>query len=66
MTQPNKCKDCKFYSEAERTVLVPDWAAPGNPLRFTVTDITCWRHPEHVKVSEDHWCGDYTANDKGE
>jgi hypothetical protein len=57
MTQPNKCKDCKFYSESEKTVFVLGLFEPGHEL--TLTETKCWRHPEHVKVSEDHWCGDY-------
>jgi hypothetical protein len=58
MTQQGKCKDCKFYNEEERTVFVLGLFGPGQEL--TLTETKCWRHPKHVKVSEDHWCGDYT------
>jgi hypothetical protein len=64
MTEQGKCKDCKFYREGERVHLV--FSAFGPPRDYTVIERLCWRHPEHVNVRRDHWCGDYEANDKGE
>jgi hypothetical protein len=57
MTQTNKCKDCKFYSVLEQRVMLLGTILPN--IEYTQIDHTCRRYPTHVKVSEDHWCGDY-------
>jgi hypothetical protein len=57
MTQQGKCKDCKFYSVLEQRVML--LGLPEPHTHHTLIDQTCRRYPTHVKVGEDHWCGDY-------
>jgi hypothetical protein len=57
MTEQGKCKDCKFYSETEQVVFLLSHFRPGE--EHTLTARVCSRYPTHVKVSENHWCGEF-------
>jgi hypothetical protein len=66
MTEKNKCKDCKFYIKSEQIVTMVSIFNPRSVEKYTLIDQICWRSPEHVKVLENHWCGEFVAGGKGE
>jgi hypothetical protein len=62
MTRQEKCKGCKFYTNIEQVVFLFRHFGPSE--EHTFKEQACSRYPAHVKVSENHWCGEYVSREE--